>query len=70
MPRGGRRSTSFKPGDELISHSNSQSVEILTLKVVRIGCGGHMANSNPGNGILRPETFGEMRHQWTAETAE
>ena len=28
-----------------------------------VGRGGHVPNSNLGNGILRPETFGHTRHQ-------
>jgi hypothetical protein len=28
-----------------------------------IGRGGHVANSNLGNGLLRPETFGETRQE-------
>ena len=35
-----------------------------------IGRGGHVANSNLGNGNLRPETFGETRRERAHETAE
>jgi hypothetical protein len=48
----------------------AQSVEIRTEGPFEIGRGGHVANGNLGNGILRPETFDPPRRQWAAETVE
>jgi hypothetical protein len=46
--------------DGLIHPSRTgSSLEVRTPRAFEIGRGGHVANSNLGNGILRPETFGE-----------
>jgi hypothetical protein len=47
-------------GDPSIRTGSSVEVRPPTFE---IGRGGHVANSNLGNGILRPETFDRTRRQ-------
>jgi len=46
-------------GDELIRAVRTGSLCRDPQAPFEIEHGGHVANSNPGNGSLRPETFGE-----------
>jgi hypothetical protein len=52
------------------SHPSGSSVEVRTPRPGLNQRGGHVANSNLGNEILRPETFDLTRPQWAAETVE
>jgi hypothetical protein len=47
---------------DMAEHQNRPLRPILG-EAFEIGGGGHVANSNPGNGILRPETFDRTHRQ-------